>query len=66
MNAIVNSNTVVKNCTMYVSLFPCNECAKFIIQSGIKKVVYLSDSKAQKEGYQASRKMLNEVNVELE
>ena len=39
MNAIMNKNSAdVKNCTMYVALFPCNECAKLIIQSGIKKV----------------------------
>ncbi len=39
MNAIMNKNSAdVKNCTIYVALFPCNECAKLIIQSGIKKV----------------------------
>ncbi|CAB3225221.1 unnamed protein product [Arctia plantaginis] len=66
MNAIVNSNSVVKNCTIYVSLFPCNECAKIVIQSGIKKVIYLSDKKAYKDEYKASRKMLNAAKVELE
>ena len=39
MNAIMNKNSAdMKNCTIYVALFPCNECAKLIIQSGIKKV----------------------------
>lgn len=39
MNAILNKNSSdVKNCTIYVALFPCNECAKLIIQSGIKEV----------------------------
>ena len=39
MNAIMNKNSAdVKDCTIYVALFPCNECAKLIIQSGIKKV----------------------------
>ena len=41
LNAILNSRGSVKGTTMYVTLFPCNECAKAIIQSGIKKVVYL-------------------------
>jgi len=41
MNAILNRNSLnVQNCTIYVSLYPCNECAKKIIQSGIKEVVY--------------------------
>lgn len=44
LNAILNSNQMsLKNCTAYVTLFPCNECAKAIIQSGIKKIVYMSD-----------------------
>ena len=44
MNAILNKNSAdVERCTIYVALFPCNECAKMIIQSGIKEVVYLSD-----------------------
>ncbi len=39
MNAILNKNAEkVKNCRIYVALFPCNECAKLIIQSGIKEV----------------------------
>ena len=43
MNAIMNKNSAdVKNCTIYVALFPCNECAKLIIQSGIKKVCELN------------------------
>ncbi len=39
MNAIMNKNSAdVKDCTIYVALFPCNECAKLIIQAGIKEV----------------------------
>ena len=42
LNAILNShNGSVKGATVYTTLFPCNECAKAIIQSGIKKVIYL-------------------------
>ena len=39
-NAIVNSYSPLKDCSLYVTLFPCNECAKLIIQSGIKKIYY--------------------------
>ena len=44
MNAILNKNSAdVKGCSIYVALFPCNECSKLIIQSGISEVVFLSD-----------------------
>lgn len=43
LNAILNANGSVKGCSIYVSLFPCNECAKAIVQSGIKELIYLSD-----------------------
>ena len=66
LNAILNSPRPVKGCTLYVSLFPCNECAKAIIQSGIKKVVYESDKYGGTEGNVASKKMLKEAGVELQ
>ena len=65
LNAILNSPRSVKDCTLYVSLFPCNECAKAIIQSGIRKVVYESDKYDGTEGNIASKKMLEEAGVEL-
>ena len=49
LNAILNSPRSVKGCTIYVSLFPCHECAKAIIQSGIKCIVYESDKYADSE-----------------
>merc|ERR1719394_972897 len=50
MNAIMNKNSAsVEGCTMYVALFPCNECAKLIIQAGIKEVIYYSDKHAEKK-----------------
>lgn len=59
LNAVLNSiNGDLHNCTIYVALFPCNECAKVIIQSGIREVVYLSDKYAETDGVKASRKML--------
>jgi len=64
MNAIVNKNSAdVKNCTIYVSLFPCNECAKIIIQSGIKEVVYMSDKHAKKAKTEAAKKMFEAAGV---
>ena len=58
LNAILNiRSTSLKNCTIYVSLFPCNECAKAIIQSGIKEVVYVSDKYADTDGVKASKRM---------
>lgn len=67
MNAILNKNEAnLKNCTIYTSLFPCNECTKLIIQSGIKKVVYLSDKYAETEQTKASKWMLNLAKIEIE
>jgi len=64
MNAIMNSNsTDVKNCTIYVGLFPCNECAKIIIQSGIKEVVYYSDKYKHKKKTQASKRMFEKAHI---
>ncbi|KAF5274865.1 hypothetical protein FQA39_LY07047 [Lamprigera yunnana] len=64
MNAIVNKNVIdLKDCSMYVALFPCNECAKFIIQSGIKEVIYMSDKYYYKPKTVASKKMFDASGV---
>ena len=66
MNAILNKNSAdVKGCAIYVGLFPCNECAKMVIQSGIAEVVYLSDKYHETNSMKASRTMLNMANVTL-
>lgn len=65
LNAILNSKWPVKDCTIYVSLFPCNECAKAIIQSGIRRVVYESDKYNGTEMNIASKRMLESAGVEL-
>ena len=65
LNAILNSPRSVSGCTIYVSLFPCNECAKAIIQSGIKRIVYESDKYSDTETTKASKKMLTAAGVEL-
>ncbi|MBS3992030.1 MAG: dCMP deaminase family protein [Erysipelothrix sp.] len=65
LNAILNATTKLDGCTMYVSLFPCNECAKAIIQSGIKELVYESDKYANTSSVIASKRMLSQAGVKL-
>ena len=66
VNAILNKNSAdVNGCTIYVALFPCNECAKMIIQSGITEVVYLSDKYKDSNSMKASRKMMNMAKITL-
>lgn len=62
-NAILNSTTSLENCTLYVNLFPCNECAKLIIQSGIKQIVYVSDKYEHLDSTKASKRMLQSAGV---
>lgn len=63
LNAILNASTSLKGCRIYVSLFPCNECCKAIIQSGIREVVYLSDKYAETDSTKASKRMLDSAGV---
>ena len=66
LNAILNaSGKDLKGARIYVDLFPCNECAKAIIQSGIKEVIYLSDKYANTPATQASKLMLTTAGVRL-
>ncbi len=63
LNAILNCNSSVKDSICYTTLFPCNECAKAIIQSGISEVVYLSDKYADSDGVRASKRMFDSAGV---
>lgn len=66
VNAILNKCSAnVKRATIYVALFPCNECSKVIIQSGIKEVVYLKDTYHDTEACRASRIMFHMAGVKL-
>ena len=66
LNAILNCNrTDLDDSTIYVDLFPCNECAKSIIQAGIKEVVYMSDEDIHKDSYKVSRTMLNDAEIKI-
>ena len=55
----------LKGCRIYVALFPCNECAKAIIQCGIKEVVYISDKYKDTDNVKASKKMFEYAGVKL-
>jgi len=63
-NAILNATTNLKGSSIYVTLFPCNECAKLIIQSGIKEIVFESNKYAESKEHQAAIKMLKSAGVE--
>ena len=62
-NAVYNSNVQPKGCKLYCTLFPCNECAKTIIQNGITEVIYESDKYHDDDPWVASRKMLELAGV---
>ena len=63
LNAILNATVKLKGCRIYVGLFPCNECAKAIIQSGICEVIYLSDKYAQEDNTKASKWLFDQSGV---
>ena len=64
LNAILNANgRDLRGSRIYVALFPCNECAKAIIQSGVKEVLYLSDKYKDTMLNLASKKMLDAAGV---
>ena len=68
LNAILNSTQSVKDSTIYVTLYPCNECAKAIIQSGIKKVIYKNidlSTEEKKCKIQHTGQMFTDAGVEV-
>ena len=67
LNAVLNANgRDLRGSKLYVALFPCNECAKAIIQSGVKEVIYLSDKYANTPGVCASKRMLDAAGVKYQ
>jgi dCMP deaminase len=64
-NAILNSTKDLHGSRMYVALFPCNECTKLIIQSGIREIIYLSDKYKNASSTKASKRMLKMAGVKL-
>jgi dCMP deaminase len=66
LNAILNSAFGrMANCRMYVNLFPCNECAKMIIQAGIKQLIYISDKYPEEANFIAARRMFKLAGVQM-
>ncbi|UCD63579.1 MAG: dCMP deaminase family protein [Candidatus Zixiibacteriota bacterium] len=65
MNAITNASNKpeLEGATMYVSLFPCNECAKLIVQVGIKQVVFLSNKYNDDPVFVAARRIFDMAGV---
>lgn len=64
LNAILNCDRGnVRDCIVYTTLFPCNECAKAIIQSGIAEVVYMEDKYSDSDSVIASKKMFDTAGV---
>jgi dCMP deaminase len=65
VNAILNSTKTLYGARLYVALFPCNECAKVIIQSGIVEVIYLSDKYGKSDSVMAAKKMFSMSGVKF-
>ena len=67
LNSILNyrGGGSLKGARIYATLFPCNECAKAIIQSGIKEVIYMSDKYADSSSTVAAKKMFSMAGVHL-
>jgi len=66
LNAISNymgNKRDFNNARIYVTLFPCENCTKLIIQNGIKEIIYLSDKYKDTEGVKASKIMLDECGI---
>jgi len=59
LNAILHSKIDLEGCKLYTTLFPCNECTKAIIQSGIKEIIYLSDKYKEHEKFISAKFMLD-------
>lgn len=62
-NAIYNANKATHGCKLYCTLFPCNECAKTIVQNGITEIIYESDKYHDTDSCIASRRILEAAGV---
>ncbi len=66
LNAILNHRgTSLEGCRIYTTLFPCNECAKALIQAGIKEVIYMQDKYADTDSVIASKMMMKSAGVKF-
>lgn len=62
-NAVYNANNQTKGCKIYTTLFPCNECAKTIIQNGVSEVIFESDKYHDVPSFVAARRMFDAAGV---
>ena len=66
LNALLNyTGTNLKNAKIYTTLFPCNECTKALIQSGIKEVIYMSDKYSDTPSEKKKKRMMNSAGVKF-
>lgn len=64
LNAILNyTGASLKGSKLYVTLFPCNECAKAVIQSGIMEIIYLEDKYKDTDSVIAAKKLFDVCNI---
>ncbi len=64
-NAIHNSSADVEGATMYATMFPCNNCAKDIIQAGISELVFLTDPYKGTWSHRVAKDMLQQVDIRI-
>jgi len=64
-NSILNAHQDIRGCVLYTTLYPCNECAKLIVQSGIVEVIYLENKYANTESVRISTEIMNYGGVKI-
>lgn len=62
-NAVYNSNNSTKECKVYTTMFPCNECAKMLIQNGIAEIIYELDKYPEQDIFVAARRLFDAAGV---
>lgn len=65
VNALLNSVVSAKDCEIYVTLYPCNECAKQLVQAGIKRVTYMENKHPELDPFVASRHLFEVTDTEV-
>ena len=65
LNAILNANKDIRNSKIYVTLYPCNECAKALVQAGVKEVIYYEDKYKETMSNKASSKIFALAGVKV-
>jgi len=67
LNAILHARRELSDCSLYVTVFPCSECMKAVVQSDIKRIVYLNDLNGSdwNESKKATMKMVELAGIEI-